>query len=298
MVSVGGRKLQLTNLDKVLWPREGITKSDLIYYYNTIHKYVLPYLKDRPQSLKRNPNGIEDKGFYQKDAGGDAPSWVKSKSIRAESTGKDVNYIICNEQATLAYMNNLGCIEINPWNSRVGHLDNPDYLVIDIDPSSGNSFDQVVDATLAVKEVLDKGKITAFCKTSGASGMHVYIPLNARYTYDEVRPLAELIANKAGDLIPAITTTERALNKRKGKIYLDYLQNSRGQTLACVYSLRPVPGASVSAPLEWREVKHGLLPVDFSIHNILSRIGQKGDLFKKVLSGTTDLKKCMKLIIQ
>lgn len=296
MVSVGGHQLQLTNLDKVLWPREGIKKSDLIYYYNSIHRYILPYLKDRPQSLKRNPNGIEDKGFYQKYAAGDAPSWVENEKILAESTGKQVNYIVCNDQATLAYLNNLGCIEINPWNSRVDHLDHPDYLVIDIDPSSTNSFNQVIDTTLAVREILKKGNINGYCKTSGASGMHIYIPLGARYNYDDVRPLAELIAKKTNELLPSITTMERALNKRRNRIYLDYLQNSRGQTLACAYSVRPVQGASVSAPLEWKEVKHGLSPLDFTIHNMAARIERKGDLFKKVLTASTDIREGMRLI--
>lgn len=298
MVNVGGEKLQLTNLDKVLWPGEGLTKRDLIFYYNSIREVILPYLKDRPQSLNRHPNGISEKGFYQKNAGGDAPAFVKSIKIVAGSTGRKVDYVICNDEATLAYLNNLGCIEINPWNSRTSHLDQPDYLVIDIDPSPGNTFNQVVDAALAVKEVLDKGKVTGYCKTSGASGVHIYIPMRARYRYNTVRSFAALIAEKAQALVPSITTVERAINKRRGKIYLDYLQNSKGQTLACAYSLRPVPGACVSAPLEWKEVRHGIAPADYTIHNMLRRVKSKGDLFAKVLSGTTDIEKSMRLMIR
>jgi len=293
-LKVDGHTVKLTNLTKTFWPEENITKGDVINYYATIAPIILPYLKDRPQSLKRNPNGIIDKGFYHKDAGDTAPSWVKSKSIYSESTEKEVDYIICNNTATLLYLNNLGCIEINPWNSTTKHLDKPDYLIMDVDPSDNNSFEEVIDTTLAIKEVLDKAGATGYCKTSGASGMHIYIPLGAAYTYEQIGPFAELIALFTQELLPAVTTMERSLSKRKGRIYLDYMQNKRGQTLASAYSLRPVPGASVSAPLLWKEVKHGLSPNDFTLSNIKSRIDKKGDIFRGVLTGKIDLKKCIK----
>jgi len=297
-VSISGHKLQLTNLNKVYWPEQGITKGQVIDYYNSVYKLILPYLKDRPQSLKRNPNGITDRGFFQKDAGGEAPSWVKSKSIFSDSTNKNVDYIICNDQATLTYLNNLGCIEINPWNSTIKHLDNPDYLIIDIDPSEKNTFDEVIDTALAVKDVLDRAGAKGYCKTSGASGLHVYIPLHAVYTYEQIRPFAELIAVLTQQSLPDLTTTERPLNKRKGRIYLDHLQNKRGQTLASAYSLRPVPGASVSTPLKWSEVKRGLSPIDFTLFTIQKRIEKMGDLFSEVLTGKTRIEKCIKNLEQ
>ncbi|HEY9048009.1 MAG TPA: DNA ligase D [Ohtaekwangia sp.] len=293
VMKVNGHEVSVTHLDKVYWPDEGITKGDVIDYYNSIYKYILPYLKDRPQSLKRNPNGIADKGFFHKDAAEGAPAWVEHLSLYSESANKDIDYIICNNRATLLYMNNLGCIEINPWNSRIGDLDKPDYLVMDIDPSDKNSFDEVIDAALAIKEVLDQAGASSFCKTSGASGLHVYVPLAARYTYDQARSFAEIVASLTHDLLPDITTMERSLSKRKDRIYLDYLQNKRGQTLASVYSLRPVPGATISTPLEWKEVKHGLTPSQFTIQSLPKRLSKKGDLFTAVLRKGIDLAKCL-----
>lgn len=292
-IKADGHTVKITNRGKVYWPDEGYTKGQVIDYYNSVAPYILPYLKDRPQSLRRNPNGIADKGFFHKDAGDAAPAWVKHVSIYAESSNKDIEYILCNNKATLLYLNNLGCIEINPWNSRIKKPDNPDYLIIDLDPSSSNSFDEVIDVAHGVKEVLDKAEATCYCKTSGASGIHIYIPLHAVYTYEQVRPFAELIAVMASEKLPDISTVERSLSKRKGRIYIDYLQNSRGQTLSSVYSLRPVPGASVSTPLDWKELKHGLSPRDFNINTIAGRLSKKGDLFEGVLREKINLKRCL-----
>jgi len=296
MVKLDGKKVKLTNLDKPYWPDEKITKGDLIYYYTTIHPYILPYLVNRPQNLKRNPDGIRDEGFYQKDAGDEAPSWVKSVSIHAESTGKDVEYIVCNDQATLTYLNNLGCIELNPWNSTVKHLDKPDYMVLDIDPPDDESFDRVVEIALAIKEVMDSMEAPCYCKTSGATGLHVYVPLGARYTYETVRPFAKAIAEYVAEKHPDIATTERSLSERKGKVYVDYLQNSRGQTLAAPYSARPVPGARVSTPLQWPELKHGISPKDFTIRTVPKRLDKLGDLFEGVLKERIDLEKCLEIL--
>jgi bifunctional non-homologous end joining protein LigD len=253
-------------------------------------------LKDRPQSLKRNPNGITDKGFYHKDAGDAAPDWVSHIELYSESADKDINYILCNNKATLLYLNNLGCIEINPWNSRVKNLDNPDYLVMDIDPSDKSSFEEVIDTALVIKEILDKAGAISYCKTSGATGLHVYVPLGAAYDYDQARSFAEIIANLSQAQLPQTTTLERSLSKRNDRIYIDYLQNKRGQTLSSVYSLRPVPGASFSAPLDWREVKHGLHPSQFNIHNFEERLAKVGDLFDGVLKKKLNLTKALKLL--
>lgn len=290
-------KLSLTNLNKLYWPREKISKGDLIAYYESVAPFILSYLKNRPLSLKRNPNGIQDEGFYHKDAGDIAPGWMKTADIEAESTGKTVHYLVCNNKDSLLFIANLGCIEMNPWNSTVGKMGHPDYLIIDIDPSEKNNFNQVIDVALVLKEILEKAAITGYCKTSGATGIHVYIPCNKKYPYEDVRNFAHLLATLAHEVLPDTTTLERSLAKRKkNQIYIDYLQNSRGQTLASAYSARPKPGATVSAPLHWKEVKHGLTPDQFNIHNIVSRIKKKGDLFTGVLGKGIDIHKAIKML--
>lgn len=277
-------KVELTNTGKLYWPDEGITKGELLAYYESMHKFILPYLRKRPMSLKRNPNGVKDQGFYHKDAGDIAPGWMETADIHAESTNKIVSYLVCNDLNSLLFIANLGCIEMNPWNSTVTKLDKPDYMVMDIDPSEKNSFEEVVDTALVVRDVCERAGISTYCKTSGASGLHVYIPCNKKYDYDTVRDLARIIATLVQEQLPGTTTLERSLSKRKkNQIYVDFLQNSRGQTLASAYSARPRPGATVSTPLEWKEVKHGLHPSMFTIKNIRKRVEKKGDLFRPVL---------------
>jgi bifunctional non-homologous end joining protein LigD len=293
--SINGNKVQLTHLDKVYWPDEGYTKGDMIEYYDKVYKYISKYLKDRPESLRRNPNGIQDEGFFHKDAGDAAPEWADTYKMWSESADKEINYIVCNNKATLLYLANLGCIELNPWNSRTVSVDTPDYLVIDIDPSEKNTFEQVVDTALVVKEVLDKAGCKSYCKTSGATGLHVYVPLGAKYNYEQARDLAHTIAMLTHEQISGFTSLERALSKRgRDNIYIDYLQNRPGQTLACAYSLRPKTGATVSTPLDWSEVKHGLSPLDFHIKNTLKRLEQKGDIFSPVLGKGIDMLKVLK----
>lgn len=294
IINVDKIDVKVTNLDKIYFPEESITKGMLIDYYLQMADWMLPYLKDRPQSLKRNPNGITDKGFYHKDAGDEAPSWVSSVKIFSESNNKDIDYIVCNNKATLIYLNNLGCIEINPWHSRSMDLDHPDYIIIDLDPSEKNTFGQIVETALAVKEVLNKAGAEGFCKTSGATGLHIYIPLGAKYNYDTARDFAALVCMLTHDLIPEITSMERSLSKRgKNKIYLDHLQNSKAQTIASVYSVRPHPGATVSTPLEWEEVNKDLNPVAFNIFNVPERVKVKGDIFKGILGKGIDIQKCL-----
>jgi bifunctional non-homologous end joining protein LigD len=293
-ITVNGHTVTLSNQDKLYWPDDGITKGDLISYYNSISRYILPYLKDRPQSLRRNPNGIKDAGFFHKDAGHDTPAWVDTVSLPAESAKKNIEYILCNNKPTLLFLNNMGCIELNPWNSKIATLDYPDYMVMDLDPSDNNSFEQIIDTAQVVKEILDKAGAPAYCKTSGATGLHIYVPLKARYSYEEIRDFAEIIARLTQEQLPKTTTTERALNKRNGRIYLDYLQNKKGQTLASVYSARPKPGATVSTPLLWKEVKYGLHPSQFNILNIGKRLDKSGDLFSGVLREKINLKKCLR----
>lgn len=290
-------KSAYTNLDKIYWPEEGITKGDLLEYYRSMASYILPYLKNRPLSLNRHPNGINGPAFYQKDAEDIAPSWMKTANIVAESTGKTVHYLLCNDVKGLLFIANLGCIEMNPWNSVVGKLDRPDYLIIDIDPSDKNDFDDVIEVALVVKDILDRFGIKGYCKTSGATGMHVYLPCNRKYEYEEVREFARIIATMVHEQLPALTTLERSLSRRKkNQVYVDYLQNSRGQTLASAYSVRPKPGATVSTPLEWKEVKDGLHPSSFTIKNIHKRLLKKGDLFKPVLGTGININAILKKV--
>lgn len=295
-IKIGSNIVSISNRKKVYWPDEGFTKGDVIDYYDKIADYILPHLKGRPLSLKRNPNGIKDNGFYHKDAGENAPSFVDVLKVKSESNGKIIDYIVCNNKATLLYVANLGCIEINPWNSTEKKPGHPTWMVIDIDPSDKNTFTEVVDTALAVKMVLDKAGIKSYCKTSGASGLHVYTPLKNKYDYATVKDFAHIIATLVQEQLPDTTTLERSLNKRGPKIYIDYLQNRTGQTLACVYSLRPVPGASVSTPLEWREVNHRLTPKQFTMQNTLQRIKKRGDLFLPVLRESNSIEKALKAL--
>ena len=291
---IGKTKIKLTNRNKIYFPDVKITKGMVIDYYQQMSDYILPYLKGRPESLKRNPGGINDKGFFHKDAGEGAPAYVKSIKIFSESAHKEIDYILCNDKATLAYLNNLGCIEINPWNSTVKNLDKPDYMIIDIDPSEKNNFEQVIETANAFKLILDRGGADSFCKTSGATGLHIYVPMGKKYFYEQVKDFAQFLCMLVNEQLPLFTTMERNLTKRRNKnIYLDYLQNRRGQTIAAAYSLRPHTGATVSTPLMWKEVKSGFLPSAFNISTVPERVKNIGDIFKKVLQKGTDIKKCL-----
>ena len=287
-LEVDGISVPLSNLEKIYWPDNGYTKYDLIDYYLNISEVILPYLKDRPQNLHRHPNGINQPSFYQKD-NETLPIWAETVKIYSESSKKEIDYLLCQNQATLLYMANLGCIEINPWNSPTTNLENPTYTVIDIDPSETNSFEQVIEVALAAKEVLDLAKIKAYVKTSGSSGIHIYIPLNGKYSYEEARDFTKLLCYYIKEKLPKLTSMERAVKSRKDKIYLDYLQNRRAQTLAAPYCVRPKPGATVSAPLSWKEVKPGLQLLDFTIKTMPNRIEKIGDWFKPVLGKGIDM---------
>lgn len=282
-LEVGGISVPISNLEKMYWPESGLKKYDLIDYYLNISEAILPFLKDRPQNLHRHPNGVNKPGFYQKDTAGIFPHWLETLKIHSKSNKKEIEYIMCQNEASLIYMANLGCIEINPWSSRKESLLNPDYTVIDIDPSRRNSFSEVIEVALVAKEILEKAKIPSFVKTSGSSGMHIYLPLGAAYSYDEARDFTRILCYFIMERLPSLTSMERNTKKREGKIYLDYLQNRKGQTLAAPYCARPKPGATVSAPLEWEEVKPELNMKDFTIETMPSRIKKKPHLFKEVL---------------
>ena len=285
---VKGHELKFTNLSKIYWPEDKVTKRDMFNFYYQIADYILPYLKDRPQSLNRFPGGIHGKSFYQKDVKGKAPDWAKTFPYE-NGDGEKKEYLVGTDESSLLWMASLGCIEMNPWFSRIQSPDHPDYCVIDLDPDK-NTFDQVVEAALETKKILDAIDVPSYCKTSGSTGMHIYIPLNAKYSYDQSQMFAKLVVSLVHKQIPEYTSLERMISARKGKMYLDFLQNRPGATIAGPYSLRPKIGATVSMPLHWDEVKKGLKMKDFNIFNAMDRLKVEGDLFKGVLGKGIDLK--------
>ncbi len=290
--TIKGHGLKFTNLSKVYWPKEGYTKRDLLNYYYQVAEYILPYLRDRPLSLNRFPNGISKPSFYQKDVKGKSPDWVKTYPYTT-SDGEKKEFLVGDDEATLLWMASLGCIEMNPWFSRIQSPDNPDYCVLDLDPDR-QSFDQVIRVALAIRELLEAIKVPCYPKTSGSTGVHIYIPLAAKYTYDQSQLFGKLIVGQIQELYPGFTSIERLVKNRKGKMYLDFLQNRPGATLACPYSLRPKPGATVSMPLHWDEIKPGLKMTDFTIKNSVSRLKSAGNLFKPVLGKGIDLERALK----
>lgn len=291
-VQIGKQKVELSNLSKVFWPKEGYTKGDLINYYKEVAPVLLPHLKDRPESLLRYPDGVQGEKFFQKNTSNLVAKWIKKTKVHSNSGNKTVEYLLCQDEASLLYMINLGCIDLNPWNSRIKHLEKPDYLIIDLDPED-ISFAHVVEVAKEFGKLLEKLHIPGYPKTTGATGIHIYIPLGAQYSYDLARKFAELLCVQVHAKLPEITSMERSPDKRQGKVYLDYLQNSKGQTLASVYSVRAQPGATVSAPLEWNELTSKLHPSQFTIKNIPNRIQKKGDLFKGVLGKGIEMEKAL-----
>ena len=286
-----GHSLKFTHLSKLYWPADGVTKRDLFNYYYQVAEYMMPYLKDRPQSLNRFTNGIDKPGFYQKNVKDKAPDWAETFPY-VTSDGEHKEFFVPKDDASLLWMASLGCIEMNPWFSRVQSPDHPDYCVIDLDPDQ-NTFEQVIEAARVVKEVLDAIGVPCCCKTSGSTGIHIYIPMGAKYTYDQSQLFARLLVHIVHDQIPAYTSIERQIKNRKGKMYLDFLQNRPGATLAGPYSLRPKPGATVSMPLHWEEVKPGLKMSDFNIFNAVERLKAEGDLFAGVLGEGIDLEEAV-----
>jgi bifunctional non-homologous end joining protein LigD len=282
----------LTHPDKVFWPEEGYTKRDLADYYRTIAPVLLPYLRDRPQSLHRHPNGIAAASFFQKDVTRQPPPpWVETALVPHDS-GRSGRYVVCQDEQTLLYLANLGCIELNPWLSRVGTLDRPDFLVIDLDPEA-IPFHRVIEAAIAVRRVLDDAGAECLCKTSGKTGLHLCVPLGAKYDYALARQFAELVANIVNGILPKTTSVIRSPALRQERVYVDYLQNRYGQTIAAPYCVRPVPGACVSAPLAWSEVRKSLNPTRFTIRTMAKRLDRVGDLWQPILGAGVDIRQCL-----
>lgn len=285
-------KFEVTHPDKVFWPDDGYTKGDLAAYYADIAPVILPYLEGRPESLHRHPGGITGQSFFQKNIDYEVPDFMETVKVHSEGEDRDINYLVCNNAQSLEYLANLGCIELNPWHSRVGKLDKPNYLLLDLDAKTAQ-FSEIVEVAQAVRQVLLDLEITGLPKTSGKTGLHVCIPLGAKYDYEQSKQLAELIMRLVLARVPQITSIERSPGKRRGKVYLDYLQNRRGQTMAAPYCVRPVPGATVSAPLEWEEVNAKLDPTKFTIKTMGRRLDKVGDLWKPVLGPGVDIGKLM-----
>jgi bifunctional non-homologous end joining protein LigD len=288
-LQIDGHNVHLTNLSKLYWPDEAYTKGDLVQYYRDVSAFILPYLKDRPQSLNRHPNGIYGKSFFQKDVQA-TPEWVAT--VMLESEEKKIRSILCQDEATLAYMANLGCIEINPLNARTSSLDAPDYLLLDLDPEDID-FDKVIEVAQAIHKILERAGAVSLCKTSGKRGLHIYVPFGAQYSHEHAKHFAELIARIANSRLAATTSLVRNPSERQGRVYLDYLQNGGGKTLAAPYSARPYPGATVSAPLKWSEVRRGLHPRKFTIRTMMQRLDSIGDLWSPVLGPGIDLPRCL-----
>lgn len=282
-VKAGRDTVDVTSLDRVYWPDEGYTKADLLRYEWQVSSHKLPYLAGRPLILKRHPSGIAGPSFFQHDVNA-APGFVRTVRLESE-TGREIDYVIADTPATLLYMANLGAIAQNPWHSRVGKLDCPDWVVFDLDPGKGVAFGSICDLALAVKDMLDRLGLEGCAKTSGSRGLHIYVPLRPVHAYEAVAPFAEGVAARVVAENPSLATLERSLDKRPaGTIYVDHLQNARGKSMAAPYSVRSQPGATVSTPLTWREVKRHVDPHDYTIKTVPRRLGRVGDLFAPALS--------------
>ncbi len=294
-VKIGRAVVRLTHLDKIYWPDEGYTKGDLIKYYYEVSAHILPYLKDRPLIMKRYPDGIAGKFFHQHDVD-EAPEYVRTIELEAE--GHRVDYIAGDNLATLLYMANLGAIERHPWHSRVRHLERPDWLVFDLDPGKGIEFKTICELAVGVRSVLERVGLKGYPKTSGSRGLHVYVPIKPQYSYSQAALFAEQVATVVAREHSQIATVERSLVKRKpGQIYVDHMQNARGKSVVAPYSVRPRAGATVSAPLDWKEVERARVTTqDFDIKNMPRRIARQGDLFQPVLNQKQSLSEALERI--
>jgi bifunctional non-homologous end joining protein LigD len=289
----GKRVLRLSNLDKVFFPDDAITKGDLLGYYREIAPFVVPHLKNRPFTMKRFPDGIEGGHFFQKDAPQHMPDWIPKVSYRSTSRAtrekRTIAYPLVNDDLALLWMVNMGCIDLNTWYSRVDKPDRPDFCLFDLDPSEGVGFRECVRVALMIKELLDGLGLVGYPKTSGSDGIHVLVPVTRRHTYADTRHFAEIVAGALARAHPKLVTTEWSKAKRRG-VLVDANQNGEGKTIASVYSVRPHPGAPVSTPLRWDEVVDGLDPRDFTMDVVLDRVRRDGDLFAPVLRGGQSLK--------
>jgi bifunctional non-homologous end joining protein LigD len=300
VIEKGNRVLRLSNLDKLFWPEEGITKGDLIRYYRDVAPVLVPHLKDRPFTMKRYPDGWQGKFFFQKDAPSHMPEWIKRVEI--EVTTRDsprqrrrIQAPVVNDELSVLWMINMGCIDCNTWYSRIDKPERPDFVLFDLDPSPDVGFTETVQVALLVKQALDALGLVSFAKTSGSEGMHVLVPIDRRSTYSDTRRFAEIVAGAIARAHPKLATTEWTKAKRRG-VLIDANQNGEGKTIASVYSVRPKAGAPVSTPLRWEEVDESLDPAAFTMDAVLDRVNADGDLFEGVLTTKQSLSQALKAL--
>jgi bifunctional non-homologous end joining protein LigD len=287
--TIDGHALKFTNLDKLYFPEDGYTKRDLLNYYSAVSPLLLRHLKDRPLSLKRYPNGIHGEFFFQKNTPENYPTWLRTETIG--EAGRKIRYVLADDRAALLYLTNLGCIDQNPSMSRVGSLENPDFILIDLDPVEC-PFAKIVEAALLVKEKLDAIGLTGYAKTTGGDGLHIYIPLEPHYTFEQARAFAEVVARLLAAERPDLFTTPRSVEKRqKNRVYFDYLQLGESKTISAPYVVRAYAGAPVATPLAWDEVRPGIAPGQFTLANAMDRFSRVGDLFAGVLDKPQSLAK-------
>jgi len=283
-VEVHGRVVKLTNLDKLFWPKRGVTKRDLIQYYLDVAPVLLPHLKDRAMVMKRYPNGAAGDFFFMKRAPSPRPSWIEICSIE-HSSGNVINFPMIQDLASLMWVINLGCIDLNQWYARCDDVDRPDYLHFDLDPVPGASFEKVIEAALFLKVALDSLKIPSYPKTTGSKGIHIYVPIEYGPTQKQVWTFAKHFAHAVAGEAPKLLTAIYQVSKRpKGRVLVDYNQNAWGRTLASVYSVRPKDRPTVSTPLKWSELERGVALDDFRIDNVPARVRRLGDLFKPLVA--------------
>jgi len=286
---IGGHALKFTNLDKLYFPEDGYTKRDLLNYYDAVSPLVLPHLKDRPLSLKRYPNGIHGEFFFQKNTPESYPGWLKTETIG--EAGKKIRYILADDRASLLYLTNLGCIDQNPSMSRIGSLENPDFILIDLDPVEC-PFAKIVEAAQLVREKLEAIGLSGYPKTTGGDGLHIYVPIGPHYTFDQARSFAEVIARLLAGQRPDLFTTPRSVEKRqKNRVYFDYMQLAESKTISAPYVVRAYAGAPVATPLAWDELQPSLEPGQFTLANAMDRFSRVGDLFEGVLKKPQSLDK-------
>lgn len=275
-------RVVLTNGEKLLWPAAGLSKRHLFDYYAAVATAMVPHLEGRPLSLLRFPDGVDGEGFFQKDVAGFVPSWFRRERIFSPSSNRSIDYAVCDNEPSLLHLANWGTIELNPWLSRIETPDRPTYAAFDFDPDA-QEYPEVAEIALKLRDELDALGFHGFAKTSGATGIHVAVPLGAAFDYDEARAFAEFVMKRVHEHFPAKTTLEAQPSKRRGALYLDFRQNRRGQTLAAPYSARPTPRGTVSAPVTWEELEHGFAPEDATILTMPSRLARLGDLWAEVL---------------
>jgi bifunctional non-homologous end joining protein LigD len=296
--SEASRPVAFTNLGKVFWPAEGYTKGDLVEYYRAVAPAMLPFLRDRPLVLDRYPDGIGGKSFYQKNAPVAAAGRVRTVTIHAGGSERDIDYFLCDDTDALLYLVNLGAIPFHVWASRVQSLDRPDWCILDLDPKTA-PFLHVVEIARAIHELCGEIAVDSFVKTSGGSGLHVLLPMGGLFTHEQTRQLAELLARVIVARLPALATTARAIPARRGRVYVDALQNGRGKLLAAPYAVRPRPGATVSTPLDWSEVEPQLDLRDFNLKTVPQRLRRlKKDPLLPVLTTKPDLARTLELLAE